>query len=163
MRLLIFNVLFLFCISVKGQTTYSYVGLGDEKYVLKEYQKATSKKENLSNGYVMSYEKKGDTLIIKIDGPSKVIRKLTFKMDDKYCDFDQISMLSCDTCTKYQIETVLGDKLRKWRKISDNKYLSKWSYNTELTINNHPEGHCTIMTFKWADLNKDEYEKLYKN
>jgi tetratricopeptide (TPR) repeat protein len=162
MRKLLFFLSSLMFVLAKAQMMSSYAGFGDEKYVLKEYKKDSASKNNMVNGYSMNRKKTGDTLIININGPSKQVRKLTFKTDAKYCDFDQLLMYSCDSCTRRQIEAVLEDKQMRWHKVAENKYLSKWFWKTELTITKNIADFCTAITFRCPDLDKNEYKRMYE-
>lgn len=162
MRYSYFIILILLCKLLCGQIPTPVIGFGTEKDVIKWYKKDSLDKGNISNGYVMQRKKIGDTLLITIDGPSKQVRKMTFKSDPNSCDFDQITMLSCDTCTKLQIKTILEDGQMAWHKVAENVYLSKWFWKTELTIIRNVESAYTVLTFKCPGLDKAEYKRMYE-
>ena len=153
--------LLLVSVSAPAQTLYTYVGGWFEKSVLKDMNKYASDKDNVRNGYDVSTAHENDTLVITITGPEKVVRKLTFKDEDGYCDYDRIEMYSCDSCTSMQVQQMLADKSYKWHKVAENTYWSGYSWNTEMKLEYNVNGICTAMSFRTVNKEKAEYNKIY--
>ena len=163
MKAIFICLLFAFFIEAKAQVSYSFIGWGSEKNVMKEYKKNSLSKEFIAKGYSTAYTKIGDTLLITMNDPKKNIRKLVFTRDGGVCKFDQSCYSFCDSSYQELLDITLEDKQMGWKQISKNKYMSKWFWRRELTITNNAENFCGVMTFKLSDLPKEEYTTLYEN
>ncbi|MBI4946574.1 MAG: hypothetical protein HY840_09255 [Bacteroidetes bacterium] len=158
MRTVLIIMMMYIANAIYGQIT-PYVSISNEKQVRKDVKQYESK-QNRRNGYIVSEVKYGDTLTIKIIGIETIVRKLTFD-ESNHCDFDQI-IFSCDSCALAHVDATLKSKEYKWKKISENKYLSKYFWRTELALTFNVQNFCSIMTFKPSMLAKEEYKKMYE-
>ena len=86
--------------------------------------------------------------------------KFTFYSDDLYCEFEQITF-SCDSCALKHVEEALGNKKYKWKKTGEDKYLSSYKWQTELTLDYYDQTFPKSITYRFLDKSKKEYVKLY--
>jgi hypothetical protein len=154
-------LLLLFGYALFGQIE-PYVYLSKKAQVLKGVHK-----EVYNYKYTILSIKEGDTLRFTIKtsmingAKDTIIRKFTFNNpDDKTCDFEQ-TIFPCDSCSNQYIQRILEDKVYKWKKISENKYLSRPFWHIEMTLSYNSYKFCNEVTFKYSNLDKAEYKKLY--
>ena len=133
----------------------------NEQQVLKAFYKTAKADGNKEKGYKLSDYKIGDTLILKIDGYENIVIKMTFGLKSGYCDYQSLEF-SCDSCTLQHSEDILNLKYCAWRKISENKYLSKFPVQTEMQIVKS-NNLCRRIIYKYVDKPKEEYKMEYNS
>jgi hypothetical protein len=151
------------CNLTKAQVLFSFAGSGQESKVKKHLEKVSSDYDNIAAGYKFNSCKIQDTLVLSVNGPVQIIRKMTFNGQKKKCDFDQVILPNCDQCSKKQIDVILNDKKMRWKEISKNQYLSGIDKKTLLTISYDKNNACSIMTFTALNIDKLAYLNLYKD
>ena len=134
-----------------------------EAWVLKNAMKLEKGRDNKEKNTKVTSEKLGDTLVIYVRGSESFVMKFTFNGEGKECDFEQVDF-SCIPCAATYIEDELHYKLFKWRKVSEGKYLAKYSAarGIELTIGQNQFGCGARMVFRASKMGKKEYKELYK-
>ena len=68
---------------------------------------------------------------------------------------------SCDTCVKTYFKNLLARKEYKWKKLADNKYISK--YDKGLLLEALPVKGNFSMRVRRLDLSKEDYQQLLKS
>jgi len=113
-------------------------------------------------GYTFKLEEFGDTLYYTKTTESFTTKtKLTFKLRDKYCDYQEVAT-TCGLCAEKRKINLF--KVLRWYQISDTKYLSKFFRKTELEIiEDSKRVFCSVNKFKYISLTRDEYKKAIKN
>ena len=109
--------------------------------------------------------KTGDTLTYKIQHNTDGFAvKYTFNLienEESYCDFEQY-IFDCEPCSQKHLKEFI--KLCEFRKKSDSVYVSNYFYKTEMVVSYKPGiKDCLVLTFKYVDLYKREYKKIYNN
>lgn len=131
-----------------------------EEQVRKYFQKEAGKKKNIGR-YKFFESRIKDTLIIKVEGRYSSISKFLFSKSTGYCIY-QNTELGCDSCAVFFYDYIMRWSGYEWREVGKNKYISKPLYQTGLTVKDKGE-FCKEYTFKFLDVNRDEYEKRYFN
>ncbi len=132
-----------------------------EKEVLKEFYKNSQLKSNIALNYKVSDFKNGDTLILKIEGQESITVKLTFKLELGYCDFQTVEFC-CDSCAIKQANEILNLKYCGWKKLSEDKYLSKYHIQTELEISKI-DNLIKTLTYRYVDKPRKVFKNEYKS
>ena len=105
---------------------------------------------------------KDDTLKIQIPGKDSFTMNFLFDPILHRCVFQEI-IFSCNNCIDKHIKDLLNLKLYKWKKISENKYLSNYYKQTEMHIKTDKVSErCLIIQFYLINKPRKEYIKYYK-
>ena len=135
-------------------------------YVKKDLNKKIEKAKNTRtiNGVIESTI--NDTLIYVVqDAYDGFTLKMTFNIKQEYynenfCDFQQIEF-DCTPCSNKHFEEII--KQHKFRRKSENVYLSSFLSQTEMTVQYKSEKkECLILTFKYVDLPRKKYKEQYR-
>jgi hypothetical protein len=128
-----------------------------EKKVLNAFYKL--EKSGSKDNYTLSDFKNGDTLNLKVDGYENIILKFTFKLEGGYCDYQSLEF-SCDSCTQKHQEEIFNLKYCGWKKLSEDKYLSKYQVQTEMQITK-TDNMCSKIIYRYVDKPKKIYKTEY--
>ena len=170
MKLLIIFIIVFSTLIVKSQKLpyMATWGIIDKKIILKELNKDIKKYSK--KGFKCSlYESlNGDTIIYynknNIEGYKvKYILNLppTEGTEDKLCGFQEFTF-DCSPCSNQHLKAVLSSY--GFRKVSENKYLSDYSWKTELEVLQNPENkECLRLIFYYVNKPKKEYKEFYKS
>lgn len=171
MDIKLFISLLFFSVTVLSQNTpyLSTFGYCSKDIVIEEITKKIKKckKENLEASYNES--KNGDTLIFYCKNTDEQITvKYTFDLPPldgykkkEYCGFQEYTF-DCSSCAKRHMKEILNTC--KFKKVSENKYLSEYTWRTELEIIRNSENKESIKyLFKFVNKPKEEYKALYNS
>jgi len=159
---------FLFIsILLKGQSfgVIFTSGIYTLKDVTKEMDKEIRKGLN-KKVITQSFNNKiADTLTYRVEHNTDGFTvKYTFNIkenEDEYCDFEQY-IFDCGQCSQKHLKDFI--KLCEFRKKTDSVYMSNYFYKTEMALSYKPDSKdCLVLTFKYIDLFKREYKKIYNN
>ena len=129
-------------------------------YELKETEKSFRKEEK--RGFVVpgSIFFEQDTLKATLRGKENIYLKATFKLEEGYCNYEEV-LFDCQ-CAYESLNDLLQQKWYGWKKISNSKYISKYSFQTELEIFGElKKGECLSIKLKYIDKSKAEYKIWY--
>jgi len=157
MKKLILFFLFIPVIS-NGQILNIFTKYYFRNEIIRMYSKDCKK-----NNYELSIHDNRDTLVIEVKGVERIILKCTFHSWDKTCDYQELRFF-CNPCVETHKADILGYKPCRWKKISENRYLSKYSSQTEMEILTQKTlDPCLIVIFKFIDEPRKKYRKRYNS
>ena len=167
MKIIIIISFLFISILLKGQScgVIFTSGLYTIKDVTKEMDKEIRKGVNRKIITESFNVKTGDTLTYKVQQNTDGFTvKYTFNLienEESYCDFEQY-IFDCSLCSQKHLKDFI--KLCEFRKKSDSVYVSNFFYKTEMVVSYKPGSKdCLVLTFKYVDLYKREYKKIYNN
>jgi hypothetical protein len=146
-----------------AQNIGPFIRIYNKKLVLKRLEKIIQKDSSLTVKY--SLEEIGDTLfMIESTEKQTTKMKITFNLKDGYCDYQEIKT-TCGECAEKRQADLF--RFFKWYKISDSKYVSRFSRKMEVEIINNPlQEFCTCHIFRYNSMSKKEYKEakqIYKS
>lgn len=169
MKQLITLIFVIFSLALKSQSLPYFVtcGVYDKKTILKEINREIkkAKKNNLETASL--YESKnGDTLFYSNKNDIEGFKvKYVFNLppmegdDVKYCGIQEFTF-DCSPCSNKHLKDVIHSC--GFRKLSNNKYLSSYSWKTDLEVIEQPENkECLILILHYVDKSKKEFKALY--
>jgi hypothetical protein len=161
-RIRILILLLVFATSAHSQIVGLYIKYYDLKSATKDLNRDIKKKEVKSG----SVNYVNDTLITQAENNKEnIILKLTFKKYEYFdqCEYQYMSF-KCSECAITHLDEFLKDKSYEFKKISENKYVSKYNQQTELEVKQTPgEQICLTLIFKFIDKPKKEYKTWYNS
>ncbi len=170
MKQLIVLIFVIFSFMIKSQTLPYFVtcGVYDKKTILKEINREIKKaKKNNSETASLYESKNGDTLFYSNKNDIEGFKvKYVFNLpplegdDLKYCGIQEFTF-DCSPCSNKHLKDVLHSC--GFRKLSNNKYLSSYSWKTDLEVIEQPDNkECLILILHYVDKSKKEFKALYK-
>lgn len=142
------------------------IGAYSKGFIVKEIEKDIKKYNSKNDSSLIYYESStGDTVYYFQKYPIEkvkimyVFQTLPFDDYEKYC-IKQEFTFECSLCSETHLRQYI--KQYKFKKITDNHYISKYWWRTELIISRNPNNEqCLTMTFTYSNRDKKEYKKLY--
>jgi len=118
-------------------------------------------RNNRKNNAIITSSKSGDTLVLDVRGKDNVLIKYTFKLKSGRCDYQSVSY-DCVPCAEKHLKRILKQAYLGWRKLSDNKYLSNYFYQTEMEVIKN-EDNTIRLVYQYVNKSNEAYKLLYKS